>query len=69
MGPDLRWLVCQGWLETSMVFGPVLESSRLPLSIPWALNGSEVNGARVSSWRGCLVSFLLGDDAFPHGLV
>jgi hypothetical protein len=52
-----------------MVFGPILESSRLPLSIPWALNGSEVNGARVSSWRGCLVSFLLGDDAFPHGLV
>jgi hypothetical protein len=26
------------------VFGPILESSRLPLSVPQALLGSEVNG-------------------------
>jgi hypothetical protein len=23
-----------------MVFGPVVESSRLPLTVPWALHGS-----------------------------
>jgi hypothetical protein len=34
------------------VFGPILESSRLPLTIPWALHGSGVNGAQVGSWRG-----------------
>jgi hypothetical protein len=31
-----------------MVFGPILESSRLPLTIPWALHSSGMNGARVS---------------------
>jgi hypothetical protein len=50
-----------------MMFGPVLESSSLPVTIPYALHGSGVNGARVGSWRGCLVRFLLGGDVFPHG--
>jgi hypothetical protein len=49
------------------VFGPILESSRLPLSIPWALHVSEVNGTRVGSWRDCLARSLLGDDVFPRG--
>jgi hypothetical protein len=31
------------------VFGPILESSRLPLTVPQALHGSEENGARVGS--------------------
>jgi hypothetical protein len=39
-----------------MVFGPVLESFRLPLTVPWALHDSGENGAWVGSWRGCLVS-------------
>jgi hypothetical protein len=52
-----------------MMFGPVLESSRLPLSVPWALHGSEVNGARIGSWRGSLVRSLLGNNVFPHGRV
>jgi hypothetical protein len=38
----MRWSVCQGRLEASMVFGPILESSRLPFSIPLAAHGSEV---------------------------
>jgi hypothetical protein len=50
-----------------MVFRHVLESSELRLSIPRALYVSEVNGARVGSWRGSLVRSLLGDDIFPHG--
>jgi hypothetical protein len=54
-------------MEASTVFRHVLESSRLPLSIPHALHGSEVNGVRVGSWRDCLVRSLLGDDVFPHG--
>jgi hypothetical protein len=49
------------------VFMPILESSRLPLSVPWAIHGSEVTGARVGSWRGCLARSLLGDDVFPRG--
>jgi hypothetical protein len=49
------------------VFGPFLESSRPPLIVPRALHGSGGNGARVGSWRGCLVRSLLGDDVFPHG--
>jgi hypothetical protein len=36
------------------VFRPILESSRLPLPIPWALYGSEVKGAQVGSQRGCI---------------
>jgi hypothetical protein len=47
------------------VFGPVLESSRLPLSIPWALHSSEVNGTQVNLQRGCLARSLLGNDIFP----
>jgi hypothetical protein len=49
------------------VFKPVLESSTLHLSIPWALHGSKVNGAQVGLWRGCLARSLLGDDVFPRG--
>jgi hypothetical protein len=51
------------------VFGTILESSRLPLAIPWALHGSEVNGAQVGSWRGCLGRSLLGGDVFPQGVM
>jgi hypothetical protein len=46
------------------VFGPILESSRLPLTVPWALHGSGENGAQVGSWRGCLVRSLLGGNMF-----
>jgi hypothetical protein len=42
------------------VFGPILESSRLSLTIPRALHGSGEIGARVSSRRGCSVRSLLG---------
>jgi hypothetical protein len=49
------------------VFGPVSESSRLPLSVPRALHDSEVNDARVGSWSGCLERSLLSDDVFPRG--
>jgi hypothetical protein len=49
------------------VFGPIIESSRLPLPIPRALHGSEVNGARVILRRGCLARSLLGDNVFPRG--
>jgi hypothetical protein len=50
-----------------MVFMPVLESSRLPLTVSWAHHGSGENGARVGSWRGCLVGSLLGGDVFARG--
>jgi hypothetical protein len=59
--------ICQGRLEASTVFGPVLESSKFPLSIPRALHGCEVNGALVILRRGCLARSLLGDDVFPRG--
>jgi hypothetical protein len=49
-----------------MVFGPVLESSRLRPTIPQALHDSRGNNAQVGSWRGCLVRSLLGGDAFPR---
>jgi hypothetical protein len=49
------------------VFGPVLECSRLPLTIPRALHSSGVDGARVGSWRGFLARSLLGGDVFPRG--
>jgi hypothetical protein len=49
-------------LEAFTVFGTILESSRLPLTVPWALHGSGKNGARVGSWRGCLVRSLLDGD-------
>jgi hypothetical protein len=67
VGLDLRWSVYQGRLEASTVFRPILESSRLPLSIPQTLHGTEVNGAQVVSWRGCLARSLLDDDVFPRG--
>jgi hypothetical protein len=50
-----------------MVFRSILESSKLPLSVPQALHGCEVNDDRVGSWRGCLARSLLGDNVFPHG--
>jgi hypothetical protein len=51
------------------VFGPILESSRLPLTVSRALHDSGVNGARVGSWRGCLARSLLGGDVFSHGVM
>jgi hypothetical protein len=36
-------------LEAYMVFETILESSRLPLSVPPALHGSDLNGAPVGS--------------------
>jgi hypothetical protein len=50
-----------------MVFGPVMESSRLPPTIPRALHDSGVDDARVGSWGDCLARSLLGSDVFPHG--
>jgi hypothetical protein len=49
VGPDLRRSVCWGRLEASMVFGPILESSRLPLTILQDLHDSGENGAQVGS--------------------
>jgi hypothetical protein len=38
------------------VFGHVLESSRLSLSVcSLGLPGTEVNDAQVGSWKGCFV--------------
>jgi hypothetical protein len=51
------------------VFGPVLESSRLPNTIPRALHGSGVDDARISSWGGCLARSLLGGDTFLCGVM
>jgi hypothetical protein len=67
VGPNLRMSVCRGRLEASMVFRLVLESSRLPPTVPWALHDSGVDGARVSSYRGYLAKSLLGGDVFPRG--
>jgi hypothetical protein len=50
-----------------MVFRLVLESFRLPPTVPWALHDSGVDGARVSSYRGYLAKSLLGGDVFPRG--
>jgi hypothetical protein len=50
-------------LETSTVFRPVLESSRLSLC------GSDVNDAHVGSWRGCFIMSWLGDNSFPCGMM
>jgi hypothetical protein len=51
------------------VFGPILESFRLPPTVPQALHGSGVDGARVGSLGGCLVRSLLGGDVFLCGLL
>jgi hypothetical protein len=51
------------------MFGPILESSRLPLTVPQVLHGSGVDGAWVGSSRGCLAKSLLGGDIFPHGVM
>jgi hypothetical protein len=69
MGLDLRRLVRQGWLEASVVFRPMLESSRLPPSVPRALHCSGVDGARVGSWGGCLGRYLLGGDVFLYSIL
>jgi hypothetical protein len=50
-----------------MLFGPIMESSGLPPTTPRVLHGSGVDGARVSSWGGCLARSLLGGDVFPRG--
>jgi hypothetical protein len=47
------------------VFGPILESSRLAPTVPWALHDSGVDGARVDCWGGCVARSLLGSDVFP----
>jgi hypothetical protein len=47
------------------VFRPILESSRLPLTLPRSLHGSGEDSARVDSWRGCLARSLLGGNVFP----
>jgi hypothetical protein len=49
------------------MFGHVLESSRLPPTVPQAHHDSGVDGAQVSSLGGCLARSLLGSDVFPHG--
>jgi hypothetical protein len=36
-------------LEASTVFGPILESSKLPLTVPQALHNSVGNGALIGS--------------------
>jgi hypothetical protein len=61
----------EGWLEASMVFGPVLESSGLSLSLsllPGAPSG-EVTDACVVSQRDCFMMFLLVGDAFSRGMM
>jgi hypothetical protein len=50
------------------VFGHVLESSSVPHTIPHVLHGSGENGARVGSWRGYLVRYLLGGEISPLAL-
>jgi hypothetical protein len=60
VGQAMRRSGCKSWLEPSTVFGPILESSRLPPTIPRALHGSGVDGTRVDSWGGFLaMSFLV----------
>jgi hypothetical protein len=49
------------------VFRPILESYRLPLSIPRVLHDSGMDGAWVSSWGGILAWSLLGGDVFSRG--
>jgi hypothetical protein len=51
------------------MFKLVLESSRLPLTIPQAFLISGGNGARGDSWRCCLVMSLLDGGVFPHGVM
>jgi hypothetical protein len=50
-----------------MVFKPILGFSRLPRTVPRALHDSGVDGARASSWGGCLARYLLGGDVVPRG--
>jgi hypothetical protein len=54
-------------LEASMVFGHVLEFSRLPPTIARAIHDSGVDGVRGGSWGGCLARSLLDGDVFPCG--
>jgi hypothetical protein len=69
VGSNLRWSVRRVRLEASTVFGAILDPSEFSFSVPRALHGSEVDGARVSSWRGCLARSLLGDDVFSCNLL
>jgi hypothetical protein len=52
------------------MFGPVLESSRLSLSLstPQA-PGGEVNNSRDGSQRDCFMMSLLGDDTISRGVM
>jgi hypothetical protein len=67
VGPNMRRSVHRGQLEVSTVFGPILEFSRLPPTIPWALHGNGVDSAQVGSWGGCIARSLLHGDVFPRG--
>jgi hypothetical protein len=49
------------------VFRTILESSRLPPTIPQVLHDNGVDDAWVGSLGGCLARSLLGGDVFPHG--
>jgi hypothetical protein len=54
------------------MFRPILESSRLSLSLSLyspGLHGSEVNDAQVGSWRGCFMMSWLGGDSFARGMM
>jgi hypothetical protein len=55
-----------------MVFGAILESSRLSLSLSLyspSLPSSEVSDAQVDCWRGCFIMSWLGGDFFPRGMM
>jgi hypothetical protein len=52
------------------VFRPVLESSRLSPSLySPGLPGSEVNNAKVGSWRSCFMVSWLDGDIFSCGMM
>jgi hypothetical protein len=57
-------------MEASTVFGPILESSRLYLSLcSLGLPSSEVTDDQDGSWRGCFVMSSLGSKFFPRGVM
>jgi hypothetical protein len=66
-GSKLEKSVHRGQLMASTVFGPILESSKLPPTIPQALHNNGVDGAWVGLWGCWLARYLLGGDVFPRG--
>jgi hypothetical protein len=53
-----------------MVFGPILESSRLSLSLcSSGFPGSEVNDVQVDSCRGCFMMSWIGSHFFQRGMM